>query len=151
MYSILWASCLRTHSIYCLHTCYGTFNHRIAEQGRFLLIVPWPTQFKGKSKISKIIWNLLNTCPSICQEGQIYLSVLFKVKHFIFQIFLVKLRHYEKAVKFEKNIPPVLTKQLFFHRSVKTSGRFFQFFVAASEKLDFTFHGKKWLTGKSQR
>ena len=46
----------------------------------------------------------------------------------------MKLRHYEKATKFEKNIPPFLTKQLFSLSSVKTSGRFFQI----PEKLDFT-------------
>ena len=33
--------------------------------------------------------------------------------------------------------PPVLTKQLFLLSSVKTSGIFFQIFVAFSEKLDF--------------
>ena len=52
----------------------------------------------------------------------------------------LKLRHYEKATKFEKNfknLPPVLTKQLFLLSSVKSSGSFFQFFVAFSEKLDF--------------
>ena len=42
----------------------------------------------------------------------------------------VNLRNYEKATKFEKNLPPVLTKQLFLLSSVKTSGRFFQTFVA---------------------
>ena len=52
----------------------------------------------------------------------------------------IKFRHYEKATKFEKNIPPVLTKQLFLLSSVKTSGRFFQIFVAFSEKLNFTYH-----------
>jgi hypothetical protein len=51
---------------------------------------------------------------------------------------VVKLRLYEKATKFEKNLPHVLTKQLFLLSSVKTSGRFFQTFVAFSEKLDFT-------------
>ena len=50
----------------------------------------------------------------------------------------VKLRRCEKATKLEKNLPPVLTKQLFLLSSVKTSGRFFQIFVAFSEKLDFT-------------
>ena len=40
--------------------------------------------------------------------------------------------------KISKNLPPVLTKQLFLLSSVKTSGRFFQIFVAFSEKLDFT-------------
>ena len=49
----------------------------------------------------------------------------------------VNLRNYEKATKFEKNLPPVLTKQLFLLSSVKTSGRFFQTFVAFWEKLDF--------------
>ena len=42
----------------------------------------------------------------------------------------------------KKNLPQVLTKQLFLHillSSVKTSGRFFQIFVAFSEKLDFIF------------
>jgi hypothetical protein len=32
-----------------------------------------------------------------------------------------------------------LTKQLFLLISVKTSGRFFQIFVAFSENLDFTY------------
>ena len=50
---------------------------------------------------------------------------------------MIKLRHYEKATKFEKNILPVLTKRLFLLSSVKTSGRFFQIFIAFSENLDF--------------
>ena len=53
------------------------------------------------------------------------------------EFLLLKFKHYEKATKFEKNLPPVLTKQLFLLSSVKTSGRFFQIFVAFSEKLDF--------------
>ena len=36
-----------------------------------------------------------------------------------------------------KNLSMVLTKQLFLLSSVKTIGRFFQFFAAFSEKLDF--------------
>ena len=39
--------------------------------------------------------------------------------------------------KMWKNLPPVLTKQMFLLSSVKTSGRFFQIFVAFSEKLNF--------------
>ena len=50
--------------------------------------------------------------------------------------FLLKLRHYEKVTKFEKNIPLVLTKQLFLLSIVKTSGIFLQIFVASSEKLN---------------
>ena len=42
--------------------------------------------------------------------------------------------------KFWKNLPPVLTIQLFLLSSVKPSGRFYQIFVAFSEKLDF-----KWM------
>jgi hypothetical protein len=71
------------------------------------------------------------------------------------QIIYVKLRHYEKAAKFEKNslscfdktekaakfekktLSAVLTKQLFLLSRVKTIGRFFQIFLAFSEKLDF--------------
>ena len=60
-----------------------------------------------------------------------------------FKLAILKLRHYEKVTKFEKNLPLVLTKQLFLLSSVKTSGRFFQIFVAFSEKLDFTSHGNK--------
>jgi len=37
-----------------------------------------------------------------------------------------------------ENLTSVLTKHLFLLSSVKTSGRFFQIFVAFSEKLDFT-------------
>ena len=53
---------------------------------------------------------------------------------------IFKVNHYEKATKFEKNLPLLLTKQLFSLSSVKTSGRFFQIFVAFSEKLNFTYH-----------
>ena len=53
------------------------------------------------------------------------------------QVSMKKFRHYEKATKYEKNLPPDLTKQLFLLSSVKTGGRFFQIFVAFSEKLDF--------------
>ena len=49
----------------------------------------------------------------------------------------VKLRHYEKATKLKKNLPLVLTKQLFLLSRVKTSGRFFQIFVDFSGKLNF--------------
>ena len=49
---------------------------------------------------------------------------------------LLKLRQYEKATKFEK------ISHLFLLSSVKTSGRFFQNFVAFSEKLDFECTGK---------
>ena len=54
----------------------------------------------------------------------------------------VKSSFSEKATKIWKNLPPVLTKQLFLLSSVKTRGIFFQIFVAFSEKLDFT-HLKK--------
>ena len=39
---------------------------------------------------------------------------------------MIKSRYCEKATKFEKNIPPVLTKQLFLPSNVITSGQFFQ-------------------------
>ena len=48
-----------------------------------------------------------------------------------------KLRHYKKATKFEKNLPPVLTKQLFYSVALIQVGYFFQIFQAFSEKLDF--------------
>ena len=50
---------------------------------------------------------------------------------------LLKLRHYEKATKFKKNLPPVLTKQLFYSVALIQVGYFFQIFQAFSEKLDF--------------
>ena len=53
----------------------------------------------------------------------------------------LKFGHYEQATEFEKKFPPVLTKRLFLLSSVKTSGRFFQIFVAFSEKLDFKSGG----------
>ena len=49
----------------------------------------------------------------------------------------VKLRHYEKATKFEKNLPHVLAKQLFLLSNFKTSGRFFQIFETFTENLNF--------------
>ena len=42
-----------------------------------------------------------------------------------------------RSQNLKKNLPPVLTKQLFLLSSVKTSGRLFQIFVAFSEELDF--------------
>ena len=42
-----------------------------------------------------------------------------------------------EGYKIWKNQPPVLTNQLFLLSSVKICGRFFQIFVAFSEKLNF--------------
>ena len=50
---------------------------------------------------------------------------------------MLNLRNYEKATKFGKNFPLVLTKQLFLLSSVKTNVKCFQIFVAFSEKLNF--------------
>ena len=50
----------------------------------------------------------------------------------------VKVEKLREGPKIWKNLLLVLTKQLFLLSSVKTSGRFLQFFVAFSEKLDFT-------------
>ena len=47
----------------------------------------------------------------------------------------IKLRNYEKATKFEKNLTRALTQQVFLLSSVTTSSTFFQIF---SEKLNFT-------------
>ena len=52
-----------------------------------------------------------------------------------FRFILVKLRHYGKAKKFEKNLPLVLTKQLFL---LKNKWEGFQIFVAFSGKLNVT-------------
>ena len=49
----------------------------------------------------------------------------------------LKLRHYEKATKFEKNLPPVLTIQLLLLSSVKTSGRLFSNFCGLLRKAEF--------------
>ena len=48
----------------------------------------------------------------------------------------VKFRYYEKDTKFEKNLPPVLTKQLFSLSSVKTSGRLFSNFCGLLRKAE---------------
>ena len=53
------------------------------------------------------------------------------------EVWLVKIRYYEKVTKFEK------ISHLFLLISVKTSGKFFQIFVAFSEKLNFTFITKE--------
>ena len=44
-----------------------------------------------------------------------------------YQPLLVKLRHYEKATKFEKISPLVLAKQWFFTAAPKQEGDFFKF------------------------
>ena len=54
---------------------------------------------------------------------------------------IVKVKTLWKGHKIGKNIPLVLTKQLFLLISVKISGRFFQIYVAFSEKLNFS----KWI------
>ena len=70
------------------------------------------------------------SCFVVTKEKKEYIHILIEKN-------VLKFRHYEKATKFEKNLPPVLTKQLFLLSSVKSSGRFFQIFVTFSEKLDF--------------
>ena len=74
----------------------------------------------------------------------------------------LKLKHYEKGTKFEKNLPPVLKKQLFLLSSIKTRD-FFQilwpsqesnckkiFFVSSNFSvihcMGFTFHNALELT-----
>ena len=54
------------------------------------------------------------------------------VKSFLKELTYLKLRHYEKATKLEKNLLLVLTNKLFLLSSVK-KGRFFQTFVSFSE------------------
>ena len=49
----------------------------------------------------------------------------------------IKVETLREGHKIGKNLPPVSTKQLFLLSSVKTSGRFFQTFVAFSEKLNY--------------
>ena len=49
---------------------------------------------------------------------------------------MLKLRYYEKATKFEKNLQLGLTKQLFLLNSVKTSGRFFSDFCSLLRKAE---------------
>ena len=49
----------------------------------------------------------------------------------------VKVKILWKSHKIWKHHPPALTKQLLLLSSVKISGRFYQIFVAFSEKLDF--------------
>ena len=49
-----------------------------------------------------------------------------------------KVRTLWEGHKISKNLPPVLTKQLFPFSGIKTSWRFFQIVVAFSEKLNFT-------------
>ena len=63
-----------------------------------------------------------------------------KINSFPFQLSLIsnhKIQILWEGHKIRKNLPHVLTKQLFLLSSVKTSGRFFQIFVAFSEKLSF--------------
>ena len=49
----------------------------------------------------------------------------------------LKLRHYEKATKFEKKSPTCFDKIAVLLSSVKTSWRFLKFVLPFSEKLDF--------------
>ena len=65
---------------------------------------------------------------STFQINQEILSNCFGLlRKFEFEIFLmIKLRHYEKATKFEKNLPPVLLKKLFYSVVSKEAGDFFK-------------------------
>ena len=98
-----------------------------------------------------------NCLPSICQHMDLSTeAVCTNLEEKKENKKIVKWKQEKIVVKFEtlweghkiwKKIPSVLTKQLFFLSSVKTSGRFFQIFVAFSEKLDFTtkYHSyQKW-------
>ena len=67
-------------------------------------------------------------------------SVCFKVSKIsegILDILQAKVKTLWKGHKTGKNLPLVLIKQLFLLSSVKTCGRFFQIFLAFSEKLNF--------------
>ena len=61
----------------------------------------------------------------------------FLIVYIFFKFFINKVKKLWEGRKIWKNLPPVLTKQLFLLSSVKTSGRLFQIFVAVSEKLNF--------------
>ena len=66
----------------------------------------------------------------------IQINAVYKISTSEFS--LVKVETLWEGHNFGKNLPLVLTKQLFLLCSVKTSGIFFQIFVAFSEKLNFT-------------
>ena len=96
-------------------------------------------------KASKIWWNLpvckLNVKVTrwVCLKNLVFLENLnFTLAVLRVWFWTLKLRHYGKATKFEKNLPPVLTKQLFLLSSVKTSGRFFQFFWPSQKSWTLT-------------
>ena len=56
-------------------------------------------------------------------------------KMFLIYKCLLKLRHYEKATKFEKKSPTCFDKTAVLLSGVKMSGRFFRIFVTFSEKV----------------
>ena len=87
---------------------YFLFNRALSSLRFWNSIIPFLTTFEKKNQELSLM---------------LLLSIFYCKEHLV-----VKSRHCEKATKFENNLPPVLTKQLFLPSNVKTSGRFFHFF-----------------------
>ena len=96
---------------------------------------------KGKLFSSKRLKNLSALVAARgCKIATelVFSSFFFLYLHFLqFNPIHGKVKTLWEGHKIWKNLPPVLTKQLFLLSSVKTSGIFFQIFVAFSEKLNF--------------
>ena len=99
-------------------------------------------QFKTGVHLLKVeLTQLLTLSPSVPTKElhktkfkkYVFLNLIMN-----FRTSLIKLRSYEKATKFEKNLPPTLTKQPFLLSSIKGSGRFKKKIYAFLQKLDFS-------------
>ena len=96
-----------------------------------------------KARSKKLAWEIESFAVNICP---IYPVV--KIVWSMYVLGYIKVKTLWEGDKIWKNLPSVLTRQLFLLNSVKKSGRFFLMLVAFSEKLDFYWSalncGSRW-------
>ena len=147
----------RVHSIFCFKiSCHfqakcGFFVQKINKQDSRFWNEKWnepDTKEEIISLIKNKVFRLIDSVYILCSQKKRSLALNnwvlctfvfcfsdFQMIFFHFFFFLIKTLW--EGHKIWKNLPPVMTKQLFLLSSVKTSRVFFQIFVAFSEKLNF--------------
>ena len=104
------------------------------------------------TSVAYIVGNILYSILSVFPEDYRYGLLLFSRFivgvssgiYFIYSFLFIKVQTLWEGHQIWKNLPLVLTKQLFLLSSVKTSGRFFQKFLAFSKSWTLKFGLKSW-------
>ena len=94
----------------------------------------WRIPKRAKDNHWLIGWIIDHLGTYLCHRNRIVNIPGFWQNPFI----TIKVKTLWEGQKIWKNLPPVLTKQLFILSNIKTGRRLFQIFVAVSEKLNFT-------------